>query len=314
VSTWLAQVAETGPAQLSFAVAVGAAVAVHAAPAGMFCGAGHVTTGSVSSTSVSAVVQDDVFPVASLPAQVVWATPGADRLGTAGVHVVVGEGSHTSVTIGAGAHCAEHTFDGVSDVLTVLGCGHVIVGAMLSSTVTLVLHDAVFALASVAVHVTGVTPSGKVPDAGKQTTVGAPQLSVPLATTFALAPPPPVHSIVCAKGHDTAGFVVSTTVIVALQLAVLLAQSFTLQFIVWGPMPWKDVLHCVASAPSHASMAVAGVAAAAHCASAGSVWFSHEIVGACVSRTRIAVVHVADWPATLAWMTTLVGVPAHAYA
>jgi hypothetical protein len=55
------------------------------------------------------------------------------------------------------------------------------VGAVVSFTVTVKLHvvSGLFALASLAVHVTVVTPNAKVePLAGKQVTVAAPQLSV----------------------------------------------------------------------------------------------------------------------------------------
>ncbi len=49
----------------------------------------------------------------------------------------------------------------------------------LSFIVTVNVHDALLVQASVAVHVTVVVPAAKVePDAGEQTTVGVPQLSV----------------------------------------------------------------------------------------------------------------------------------------
>jgi hypothetical protein len=58
--------------------------------------------------------------------------------------------------------------------------GHVTVGACVSWIVTVKLHvpSGLFGEASLAVHVTVVTPTGKVaPDAGAQTTVAPGQLS-----------------------------------------------------------------------------------------------------------------------------------------
>ena len=62
--------------------------------------------------------------------------------------------------------------------------GHVIEGPVVSRTVTVKVHVAVFggAALSLAVHVTVVVPNGKVvPDAGAQLTVG-PESQAPVAT------------------------------------------------------------------------------------------------------------------------------------
>ena len=51
--------------------------------------------------------------------------------------------------------------------------GHVRVGAVVSVTVTLKLHEDEFPVLSVAVQLTGVVPNGKkLPEAGAQLTVG----------------------------------------------------------------------------------------------------------------------------------------------
>ena len=61
--------------------------------------------------------------------------------------------------------------------------GHETVGACVSCTVTVNEQLPVFAEASVAVHVTVVTPTGNVdPDAGRQLAVAPGQLSVGVGT------------------------------------------------------------------------------------------------------------------------------------
>ena len=59
--------------------------------------------------------------------------------------------------------------------------GHVTVGGVPSTIVTVNVHVPVLPATSVAVHVTVVVPALKVePDAGTHATVGVPQLSVPV--------------------------------------------------------------------------------------------------------------------------------------
>ena len=59
--------------------------------------------------------------------------------------------------------------------------GQVIAGAVVSLTLTVKVHDPVFPDVSVAVHVTVVVPTGKLdPEAGTQTTLALPQLSLPV--------------------------------------------------------------------------------------------------------------------------------------
>ena len=59
--------------------------------------------------------------------------------------------------------------------------GHVSVGLVASVTVTVKVHEPVLPDESVAVQVTVVVPSGKPePEAGTQTTVALPQLSLPV--------------------------------------------------------------------------------------------------------------------------------------
>jgi hypothetical protein len=68
---------------------------------------------------------------------------------------------------------------------TVTFAGHVITGAVVSVTVIVNVHvvSGLFGDASVAVHVTVVTPTGNVdPDAGRQLAVAPGQLSVGVGT------------------------------------------------------------------------------------------------------------------------------------
>ena len=59
--------------------------------------------------------------------------------------------------------------------------GQVTVGLVVSLTVTVKVHEPVLPDESVAVHVTVVVPTGKPdPEAGTQTTVALPQLSLPV--------------------------------------------------------------------------------------------------------------------------------------
>ena len=69
----------------------------------------------------------------------------------------------------------------VFDVTTMFA-GHVIAGSCVSCTVTVKAHVAVFPVASVAVQLTVVTPTGKVePEAGAHTIPTPGQLSVAVA-------------------------------------------------------------------------------------------------------------------------------------
>ena len=87
----------------------------------------------------------------------------------------------------------------------------------MSCTVTVNVHDPVFADASVAVHVTVVAPSGNVePEAGTHTTVAPGQLSDAAGVVkFTTAEHcPGVLPVVMFAGHVTVGACVSLTVTV----------------------------------------------------------------------------------------------------
>ena len=95
--------------------------------------------------------------------------------------------------------------------------GHATVGACVSLMVTVNVHDPVFAEASVAVHVTVVTPIGNVdPDAGTHTTVAPGQLSTAAGVVKVATPEhwPAVFGCVMFAGHVTVGACVSLTVTV----------------------------------------------------------------------------------------------------
>jgi hypothetical protein len=96
-------------------------------------------------------------------------------------------------------------------------------------TVTRKLHEPVFPLASVTVHVTTLVPNGKVdPLGGAHTTVAPPQLSCPAGATHPTTwLHPPVVFVTTLAGHATVGLCVSLTVTVKLHVAVFPLASVT---------------------------------------------------------------------------------------
>jgi len=96
---------------------------------------------------------------------------------------------------------------------TTFGAEHVIVGGVVSTTSALEPHCRVFDEGSVAEHVIGVVPRGKLlPEAGLHEADTRPQqASLAVALKVALACWLPVHSTVCAVGQWTDGGVVSAT-------------------------------------------------------------------------------------------------------
>jgi hypothetical protein len=116
--------------------------------------------------------------------------------------------------------------------------GQLTTGACLSFTVTLKTHVAVFPLASVAVHVTGVAPrANRVPDGGVQTTVAPGQLSVAVAANVTTASQRPASVFVTMlAGQSTTGTSPSWTVTVKVQRFVLPLVSVATQLTVVTPL------------------------------------------------------------------------------
>jgi hypothetical protein len=107
-----------------------------------------------------------------------------------------------------------------------------------SATVTLKLHAAVLPEASVAVQVTGVVPTEKLPAAGTQTTLAPGQLSLTVALKLTVAEQVPASALVLmSAGQPTTGASVSLTVTVKLHVPVLPALSVAEQLTVVVPTP-----------------------------------------------------------------------------
>src|SRR5438876_1120349 len=115
--------------------------------------------------------------------------------------------------------------------------GQIMLGAMVSCTVTVKVQVLVLCAASKAVQITVVLPRAKVlPLAGEQVGVSAPStMSLALAVKVAIAPEAAVASTVMLGGQVTAGGVVSWTVTVKVQLPVLLCASVDEQVTVVVP-------------------------------------------------------------------------------
>ena len=116
--------------------------------------------------------------------------------------------------------------------------GQVIAGAVASRTVTVKVQEPILPDASVAVQVTVVVPTGKPdPEAGTQTTVALPQLSVPVGVVYVtVAVQVPTGALVTMfAGHVTVGFVASLTVTVNMHEPVLPAGSVAVHVTVVVP-------------------------------------------------------------------------------
>jgi len=134
--------------------------------------AGQVIAGACVSLTVTVKVHGaDVLPAASRAVQVTVVVPIVKNVPLAGEQVVV-TAEQLSEAAGVKVTLAPH-WPGALPV-TMLA-GQAIVGAVVSFTVTVNVHDAVFLDASVALHVTVVTPSGnELPEAGEHATVADP--------------------------------------------------------------------------------------------------------------------------------------------
>ena len=144
-------------------------------------GAGHEATGACVSLTVTVNEQLLVLFEASVAVHVTVEAPIAKSDPDSGEHTTVVPGQLSDVVGSANFTVAPHTFASFD---TVMFAGHVIVGAVVSVTVTVKVHvvSGLFADASVAVHVTVVTPTGNVaPDPGTHVTVAPGQLSVDVA-------------------------------------------------------------------------------------------------------------------------------------
>lgn len=170
------------PGQLSVAVTVNVVNAEHRfGSVDLVIFAGQVIVGACVSFTVTVKLHDAVFGgvAESLTVQVTVVTPFGKAPPEGGLHTGVPTPGQLSLAVGfVYVTTAEHTFGSVGFVILV--GQSVSVGACVSFTVTVKLHDAGFPIASLTLQVTVVTPFGNaVPLEGVHVTVPTPgQLSV----------------------------------------------------------------------------------------------------------------------------------------
>src|SRR3990172_7037879 len=190
-------------------------------------------TGSVVSTTVTLVVAVALFPEASVAVKVTVVVPSGKTAGA--LLTTVGAASQISVAVGKG------TVTGVPSRLvcsTRMGAGTFeITGAVVSTTVTLVVAVAVFPEASVAVKVTVVVPSGKTAGALLTTVGAASQISVAVGNGTVTGVP---SRLVCstrmgAGTFEITGAVVSTTLTEGVAVAVFPEASVAVNVTVVVP-------------------------------------------------------------------------------
>jgi hypothetical protein len=128
------------------------------------------------SLTVTVKLHDAVLLLVSVAVQLTVVTPFGKVEPEAGLHTTVAPGQ-LSLAVALYVTTAEHWF---GSVLFVMFEGQLAVGACVSLTVTVKLHEAVLLAASLTVQLTVVVPFGKnEPAAGEQVTAPTPgQLSV----------------------------------------------------------------------------------------------------------------------------------------
>jgi hypothetical protein len=228
---------------------------------------GHeVNVGNWLSITVTVNVHNVVLPLASVAVNVTVDVPigKADPLGSPDVCTTPMPGQ-LSVATGATQPTTELHKPGV--LLTVMFVGHEVkVGAWLSVIVMLNEHVAEFPLASVAINVTNVTPTGKVePDGNPLVCVitDPAQLSVAVGATQLTTAPhmPGVLVVVTFTGHEVkTGNSLSVTETVNAQVAVLPLASVAVYDMLVTPIgnvdPDGKPAVCVNANPAQLSLAV----------------------------------------------------------
>jgi hypothetical protein len=262
---------------------------------------GQVSAGGLVSSTVTVKVQVAVLPLESVAVQVTVVTPPVNRLPEAGTQVMSTTVPHTSLATGSSKVTAVPPD---SHSMPVMSSGQVMSGGVVSSTVMEKVHELVLPLASVAVHVTSVVPSGKVlPGAGTQTTVGSGSHASEAPTSNSTtALPVPEHSTVMSSGQLISGSAVSTTSMSKLHVPVLPAESVAVQVTVVVPtgktLP-EAALHVGVRSPSQASVAVTVYSTTAppevsH--STPRMSSGQETTGSVSSTTTTSNVHVSVLP------------------
>jgi len=164
-----------------------------------------VSWGAVVSRTVTLESQELGFPELSVALQLTGVEPSENVEPDAGQ--LVGAAPQRSEAV-----ALKETAAPVGPVHSTVGAGQLMVGGVVSLTVTKELQELGFPESSVALQVTGVEPSGNVsPDVG-QFVEAVPQRSKAVALKEAAAPTGPVHSTTVGAGQVMVGGVVSTTV------------------------------------------------------------------------------------------------------
>src|SRR6059036_1302014 len=236
------------PLQLSLALTppnTSGTAARQLVPALALVGAGQITVGAASSLTVNVVVQVALLVAASVAVTVITCTPNPTSVPAAGdwlkVIPLVPLQLSLALTPPNTSGTAARQF---VPALTLVGAGHITVGAVSSVTVKVVVQVALLVAASVAVTVIVCVPNPtSVPAAGDWLKVIP---LVPLQLSLALTPPNtsgtaarqfvPALALVGA-GQITVGTVSSVTVKVVVQVALLVAASVAVTVIVCVPNP-----------------------------------------------------------------------------
>src|SRR6266436_2540056 len=217
------QLTDTFVSQASVAVAVKRACAPFVPVHSSVRLVGQVIVGGVVSTTVTTKLQPLLLPVASTAEQTTGVLPKAKTEPDGGAQVAETFVSQASVAVAGKRTCAPLAPVHSSVRLV----GQVIVGGVVSTTVTTKLQPLLLPVASTAEQTTGVLPKAKTePDGGAQLAeTFVSQASVAVAVKRACAPLAPVHSSVRLVGQVIVGGVVSTTVTTKLQPLLLPAVS-----------------------------------------------------------------------------------------
>src|SRR3989449_445268 len=214
-------------------------------PALPLVGAGQITVGAVSSVTVKVVVHVALLVAASVAVTVITCVPRPTSVPAAGDWLKVIPSVPVQLSL---ALTPPNTFGTAArqlvPALALLGAGQLTVGAVSSVTVKVVVQEALFGAASVAVTVIACAPSPtSVPAAGDWLKVIP---LVPLQLSLALTPPNtsgtaarqfvPALTLVGA-GQITVGTAVLFTVNVVVQVALLVAASVAVTVITCTPNP-----------------------------------------------------------------------------
>jgi hypothetical protein len=227
------QLTGRGPSTTSLADAVKLNAAPVALVASTVALAGTVTTGPVVSATVTVKDAAPLFPCVSVAVQLTVVGPSGNVDPLAGLQVT-GRGPSTPSLADAVKLNAAPVAPVAS---TVAFAGTVTTGPVVSATVTVNEPAPLLPLASVAVQVTVVAPSGNVdPLAGVQLTATLPfTRSLAVAVKVKLAPVALVASTVALAGTVTTGPIVSVTVTVKEADPLLFFVSVAVHETVVGP-------------------------------------------------------------------------------